>query len=1001
MKIHRLTLTGFGPFRGTEVVDFDAFAGDGKFVITGKTGAGKSTLLDGVTFALFGHVPRYGNVSDDRVRSDYLKQTTETTEVVLEFSTVRARYRVTRRPGYSVPGRKTPLPPFAEIEEFRNDEWEVLASRRLTDVSRKIDEVVRLSASQFQQVILLAQGQFEEFLVADSGKRRTLLRQLFDTGRFLDYSDDLDARAAALGSGLALTTAAIDTNLSHLASVVARPLPDGIDASHSGAVTAWAEGVHQEQQEEFHEASAAAERAAVSCQESRTALKQAEATLRAQHRYAAATERLEQLLAEADTIAEARLRLRTAQDAEAIWASVQAHQRALAKLEEAVTSLAEARRSDISDPGDVLDSHDAHDVTVALDGPALVEELRQRESVLRATRERLTELVRSEATLATLARSLDSARTLHERARADQTRLEADREELLGTLPELEKSAAVLATAPQELVDAEQELRTLEKRLRAAETVLALEVDLDAARRGRRDTSEGVVAAAAERADLIARQLGEYASTLAAELVDGDPCAVCGSVVHPAKAQTSTAHVTETDLARAEEAVEAALKAHEGAATQVARLTERLKHAGDEAAGGSVQSWAAAVAEAEATIVIRRRAVLELDEVTARRAKVTREMAKVEEQIGAAKETRHQAETHMTVVQIAHDTKQEAVEAGRGSHTSLGAHLAATEARLTATQELIRALERHAAASETRDAARTTLAGLLEKYDFSSSDAAVAARLPLGERSSLQARISAHEAGVAAQRQILADPELSDLPDEPIDVAPLQARCDTADLENQAAAARLGEVKTRVTQVETCVDRLRNTLAQAGAAQHEFELVDGLARAVRGQSPNTRKMTLETFALAADLEEIVIAANALLARMTSHRYELRYSDELAKGGAQSGLTIDVVDAYNSETRSPRSLSGGEKFQASLALALGLAEVVTQRNGGVRLDTLFIDEGFGSLDTETLDTTLDTIDALREGGRTVGLISHVDQVKERIPHHLKVSVTSQGWSRIER
>src|SRR5690606_15838155 len=152
--------------------------------------------------SLFGHVPRYGNVSDDRVRSDYLKQTTEITEVILEFSTARARYRVTRRPGYSIPGRKTPLPAFAEIEELRNDEWEVLATRLLTDVSREIDDVVRRSASQFQQVILLAQGQFAEFLVADSSKRRMLLRQLFDAGRFLEYSDDLDARAADIGKAL-------------------------------------------------------------------------------------------------------------------------------------------------------------------------------------------------------------------------------------------------------------------------------------------------------------------------------------------------------------------------------------------------------------------------------------------------------------------------------------------------------------------------------------------------------------------------------------------------------------------------------------------------------------------------------------------------------------------------------------------------------------------------------------------------------------------------------
>lgn len=992
MKIHRLTLTGFGPFRGTEVVDFDSFAGDGKFVITGKTGAGKSTLLDGITFALFGHVPRYGNVSDDRVRSDYLKQTSDITEVVLEFSTVHARYRVTRRPGYSVPGRKTPLPAFAEIEEFRNDEWEVLATRRLTDVSRKIDDVVRLSANQFQQVILLAQGQFEEFLVADSAKRRTLLRQLFDTGRFLDYSDDLDARAADLGKGLALTTASIDTNLAHLASVVTQPLPEGIDALHSGAVMDWADTLHREQQTEFREASVAAERAAAMCQEAGKALKIGEIALRAQHRCAEATERLERLLSEVDSVDADRARLRTAQDAEVVWASVQAHHKALVKVEESSTSLAEARRGHLPHAEAVVDE---------LDGPALVEHLRERESALRATHDRLAELARSQATLAGLARSLAEARTACEQAATEQTRLEADRQSLLDSIPGMDEASAALATAPQDLAAAELSLRTLQERLRAAKTVLELDQDLAAARRARQETSERVGAVAAQRTRLLTRQLGEYASTLAAALVDGDPCAVCGSPVHPAKAEVSSDHVTETDLALAEESVATALQTDEAAATQVTRLTERLTHAKDEAAGGSVESWTSAVAQAEATIVSCRRAVLDLQQLAVQQASVTRRIAKTEEEIARVKETRHQAEQHMTVVQITHDTKQKAIEQGRGSHATLGDHLAATDEQLETTQMFLRSLERHASSADACEAALADLTEALEKYDFTSSDEVVSARLPAAERSSLQTRISAHEAGVAAQRQILADPDLTDLPPDAIDVAPLQARCEAADNDNQIAQARLGEVKARVAQVETCVERLRTTLADAGAAQHEFELVDGLARAVRGQSPNTRKMTLETFALAADLEEIITAANALLAQMTSHRYELRHSDELAKGGGQSGLTIDVVDAYNSETRSPRSLSGGEKFQASLALALGLAEVVTQRNGGVRLDTLFIDEGFGSLDTETLDTTLDTIDALREGGRTVGLISHVDQVKERIPHHIKVSVTPEGWSRIDR
>jgi exonuclease SbcC len=157
------------------------------------------------------------------------------------------------------------------------------------------------------------------------------------------------------------------------------------------------------------------------------------------------------------------------------------------------------------------------------------------------------------------------------------------------------------------------------------------------------------------------------------------------------------------------------------------------------------------------------------------------------------------------------------------------------------------------------------------------------------------------------------------------------------------------------------------------------------------------KMDLETFVLAAELEEIVTAANVRLADMSSGRYRLQHTDARAARGAASGLGLEVMDAYTGQARPAQSLSGGETFLASLALALGLAEVVTARAGGIRLDTLFVDEGFGSLDEETLDLAMRTLDELRQGGRTVGVISHVAAMKEQLPAQLAVEATPEGPS----
>jgi exonuclease SbcC len=181
-----------------------------------------------------------------------------------------------------------------------------------------------------------------------------------------------------------------------------------------------------------------------------------------------------------------------------------------------------------------------------------------------------------------------------------------------------------------------------------------------------------------------------------------------------------------------------------------------------------------------------------------------------------------------------------------------------------------------------------------------------------------------------------------------------------------------------------------------GLAEQHAVLVR-LADTVAGRAPNTHRMTLESFVLAAELEEIVERANLRLGDMSSGRYRLQHTDARAARNAASGLGLEILDAHTGIPRSAQSLSGGETFLASLSLALGLAEVVTARAGGVQLDTLFIDEGFGSLDDETLELAMRTLDELRQGGRTVGLISHVAAMKDQLSAQLVVTATPQGPS----
>ena len=160
-------------------------------------------------------------------------------------------------------------------------------------------------------------------------------------------------------------------------------------------------------------------------------------------------------------------------------------------------------------------------------------------------------------------------------------------------------------------------------------------------------------------------------------------------------------------------------------------------------------------------------------------------------------------------------------------------------------------------------------------------------------------------------------------------------------------------------------------------------------------SDNRLRMRLSAYVLASRLSQVVDAANERLARMFDHRYALEHTGARGVGESRGGLSLRVRDDWTGESRDPATLSGGETFVVSLALALGLADVIAHEAGGSELDTLFVDEGFGSLDAETLDQVLDTLDSLRDGGRVVGVVSHVAEMRDRIPTQLHVSKRRVG------
>ncbi|MBS0023132.1 AAA family ATPase [Microbacterium paraoxydans] len=990
MRLHRLEVEGFGPFRARQIVDFDAFADDGIFLIAGRTGAGKSSILDAVCFGLYGGVPRYAG-GEKRLRSDHCEPD-DPSEVVVEFSTPSGRYRVTRSPEYLRPARRgggmTKQAAAVALEEHTGSGW-IGRAARAVDVAHELDAILQLSREQFLQVILLAQNRFSEFLLAGSRDRQALLRRLFGTERFEDVQSRFDERRRqaeqALGSRLATVSARLDEAERLVAEAGLGGDAPETEETEPGARTTGDRLAELERalaRAEYRAERRASERvdAEKRSTEADTALAARRDEQRAQAERDRARAALARLDAEEPGIAEARAELANARAAEALRSTIAAAARARVALEESLGKEADAAAA-----------WAAHDLDVDDLDAWVAERLREvggweRAAALeRQAAERAVEQQAAEVEASSAQHRVETAEAERDALPALVAAVEAERataRDLAARQPGLENALR----AAKERCGAAGEVERLEAACATAEAELA------------RATTEHA-AAQSQLAWLRQRRMDGMAGELASSLVDGEPCAVCGSRSHPAPA-SHTDPVSADDIADAESVRDAAAAAERKASDACAALRAERAAAAAKADGRdpvrAERELRAAEEEHAAAVEATTRAAeldAQLADLTARREQQEAEVATAVAALAAARERL------ALIVQRNRDADAQVANA-RGDFASVAERIATVADRTEVARRLSEArAERVRREEATTEAERERDAALVASV-FSDTAEAEEALRPTAEQEALDARIARHAVQREKERAILFDLELRTLPEEPIDT-------EAAERASSEARATWSAAVDAATLAAGDATRLSGLLAAAAEEQartaedaEAFEVLQNLADTIAGRGANTRKMTLETFVLAAELEEIVEAANRRLHDMSEGRYRLQHSDALAARGAASGLGIVVADAFTGQTRPPQSLSGGETFLTSLALALGLAEVVTARAGGIRLDTLFIDEGFGSLDGDTLDIAMRTLDELRQGGRTVGVISHVEAMQEQIPAQLTVRALANGPSVIE-
>ena len=1047
MRILRLTMDAVGPFPGHEVIDFEAFSDAGRFLLSGPTGAGKSTIIDAIVFALYGKVSGGRDSSDSRIRSRYASEQAKT-EVELIFSTSSGNYKVRRQPAYERVKKngKGVTKQNAKAWLFKLDEQLREVSEPLTktsDVGTEITRIVGLSREQFTQTVVLPQGKFAQFLRSTSKDRQDLLQELFGTAIFEDLQLDLVERARKVKKNQEALDATLRANLGVLASLldeapqldparclVYEPVPE-VDCEFDPLETAWDSRFKPlTPWLEHNQRCANLEVSALRGQEDK--LRSEFASQRdlaaRQERYLSLTKEHEQLVAQGPA---QRQRLAQIQALQALSDLKPWHE----QLKQAQAQQAVAQRQ--LSQALALEQLESDERAQAVLQPLDYRGAQALSVQLTAQVAALNPQVELEAGLAGRRRDLQTKTQAHESASAKLAQ-GRERENQLPTqiaskqelLEQLNEQAATLPTAQ---LAQEQATQTL-KLAKAHEQLVK---DHQRARKLQQLVALELKQASQRHKHMLEQWLSQSALNLAQNLVAGEPCPVCGATEHPAPATQAGENISQEQLDQALEEVNEAQEELSQASERVTKLAAQLEaqpcQLSPAQAREQLQEAKAALAAAKQASEQARSCKTHITELNAqlealradnqaaqtRLAGDAKEIqllgekiesdaaslscegfesvaAKVEylsqlaaglEQLAKAGQELSQCQKRAQQAADSFATQWAQASASFAEHSAKPAAAAESTATAPVPAEPApaQAATGPASAEPTQD---TSAANVQDGY-------AQACQAFAGlDLAALKATSASYEKSLSINQAALAELEGIELTPPPLEQT--QGQLEQAQAKTQACQTYASTWQAFAGQVNAQLAKLNELLSRRSKASDKDGQLLALASAANGD--NQARLTLSTWVLQAHFRQVLVFANERLGVIGAGRYELINVDSEEDTRQQKqGLGLAVVDHLSGTTRSPRTLSGGESFYVSLALALALADVVATQNGGIEMNTLFIDEGFGSLDEGTLAEVMDVLSALHSGGRVVGIVSHVSELKRAIPAAVEVRPLLGGGS----
>jgi DNA repair protein SbcC/Rad50 len=997
VKPFSIELKHFGPYT-SHTIDLAPFSNEGIFLIHGDTGAGKSTVLDAIAWAL------YGRALGARDRDDHLRNTSapadEATTVVLIFSRGEKTYRVRRVMAYERPAKRgggvTQQRPEALIECLVGDpSYEPVSSPRKVDA--EVERILGLSFDQFTRLIVLPQGDFRSLLLAKADDRERLLEQLFGTELYkaieVELKDTANALEKQVGSSRNRLDAALASvgvsNIAELEALLARTVEQHAEAERSAQQL---QKFVSQNDEKLAECRAASKR-----NHERRILR-AEATVLASQSTVLQHNEAQLLRAERASVCEDFYQ-RLTEAHEQVRSTTRTYEEAHDALKESQRFLADPSRA----PARLRSLRD--DREVARERRTRFEHLLRERSDLESNQQQLRESVAQRENATTKNRALDE-QIAQKKASQSEHRLAIDEAKKVAS----RESAAVLRIEEVERrMQASRTRQELGLRIREAARLVK------AAERKTSQCSENVAEAKTLRDQLRTHERSQLAAQLALTLRVGEACIVCGSHDHPQPAPMSPAEqrhtlaeveetyeTLRTQLVRAEKELATLQGEHQTLSDQVLRMRdedtatdEQLEEARREASKGldEIRQSKRKAEESERLLVVmagdEQRLANERSKIEHLIAGFVATETQLSPRIEAALQRLTTEGTNLATLQSTYD---EAAESERVLSTALE----------SLEREIVNAQSQHArcegkysTASDTRERAESDLQTRehlwlqnLAAQGFETQTAWKESLLTTPQRLQLRQHVEAARADflrVAQRLNALGE-------DEPESDIVESERHATETRDTLSALLREeGDLAGRTRRYEEVVAQTREWSAQYGDVEERWAAVRRVSDAVNGKHEG--KTRLSRYVLLEQFDRVTACASARLQTMSDGRFRLRRKESKHMGG-EFDLVID--DAYaGSIERSVATLSGGEMFMASLAMALGLSDVVQAWAGGVRVDSLFVDEGFGSLDEDALDKAVSVLEQLGENQRMVGVVSHVVELRKRIPARLEVVRTEGG------